>query len=705
MVAVKRHRPRSQLPADRLACRERSLFRRLRPYMLPMMVGLLFLYGALHSPLRSIIARSLGLQAQSCYFVCRSSLTVSRIADSWSSLAAILVAGLAAWLVADWYDGTRYERPLAFGLSMLAFIVMPAATVGGVGAWAHLPLLRPPAGPLLVGLPAALVVGFGLYRGWRPHGPNLHAGQLTPLVLLIGALGAGLLLASVAVSLMHPPAGGDAVSYHAPLAVFLWHDGNLGAFLARAPDTWALAWPGTAELWFGLLLVGAGERIADLGQLPFALLGSASIYAFTRRVGLRHGAALLAGCGFLLVPMVVMQSGMQVNDVVGAALVMASIALASAPAESWTSQRLVLLGVGLGLTVTTKLALLPAVVAVGLFVVGGRVWDGRRRYADVVGALVLLGLPFSVVVAPWWIRNVLRYGNPLYPQALPFLGHGLNINGFGAIDSQFVPSPLAWPLYPLFEAQDDRSGFGALCIVGLLPGLIFVARRGRRRPFVLYGLVTLLTLPAWWKYSLHEPRFLLVIVGLGLAFLPGSLLALSKDHRKMGAIVIGTAAIFSALVTIDQGVIPFAVQPNVRSEFYDHVWAVDPAAVSLPDSQGILWNTGYAPTLQEYAAYYPLLGRSLHRVVIPVEGDDSTESIVAKMRRAHVQYAYVAASPSFQRAVEAKYDGRYFELVHMSVVLPGERSGARRFLYREVSVRNVSGTRRYLYRLKQGPHD
>jgi hypothetical protein len=90
-------------------------------------------------------------------------------------------------------------------------------------------------------------------------------------------------------------------------------------------------------------------------------------------------------------------------------------------------------------------------------------------------------------------------------------------------------------------------------------------------------------------------------------------------------------------------------------------------------------------------------------LVIPVEGDGSTESIVARMRRAHVQYAYVAASPSFRRVVEAKYGRRYFDLVHISVVVLGERSGARRFLYREVSVHDRGGTRRYLYRLKQGP--
>jgi hypothetical protein len=53
-----------------------------------------------------------------------------------------------------------------------------------------------------------------------------------------------------------------------------------------------------------------------------------------------------------------------------------------------------------------------------------------------------------------------------------------------------------------------------------------------------------------------------------------------------------------------------------------------------------------------------------------------------RMRQAGARYAYVTASPQSRLIVEAKYDGSRFELVHASVVGVGMLSGTRRYLYR-----------------------
>jgi len=667
------------------------------------MVMALGAYVLLHSPLRELVARLGGMQSRVCYFACAlpavSADDAARVLAAWLLIA---VALLAAWALADRSGVAVYEWPIALGIIGLALIAVPAATLGEIAAATHTTLLRPPWGPLLATLPAATICVVAWTRGWRPRRPRFDLGTLGGLHRLVLGAGAILLFGSIAINVVHPATGGDGLSYHAPLAVFLWHDGDLVTFLNRAPDTFALANPGSAELWYGLLRLAGGEHLANFGQLPFALVGVAAIQAFSRRLGLGRGAALLSAAAFLLCPIVVMQVGMQPTDVLGAAVLMAAIALASAPLASWDRRRLALLGLAFGLTATTRLALLPSLAGVGIFVaVGIARRTGPRRPAEVIRQLALVAACFLLVAGPWWCRNLGRYGNPLYPAAIPFLGRGVVVSDFGYVDKEFVPTRAAWPLYPLIEPQDDRSGFGAVFAVAVIPGLLFSLGLARRQPLAVYAGSLVLMIPAWWLLTMHEPRFFLAQAGLGLAFVPWTLAAVPKQRRRYGRWLLGAAAVYSALVTVDQALFPFARQPADRLQFYDRVWAVDPQVTALPEAEGLLHNTGYAPGIQEYAAYYPLLGPSQSRRVLPVDTEGTTEVVVQRMRAAGVRYAYVAAAPQFYETVERLYDPARFELVHVSTIDRGEKSGARRYLYEAVpDTSEHRGIRRYLFRLR-----
>ncbi len=676
---------------------------RVSYFVLPAMSGFLALYVVIHSPLRDIIAALFGRNPQICYFVCGDLLMRIATIESIVALALIVIALLAAWIVAEAFDGTPYERPLIFGLGAIAFVAVPAAAIGGFATWSGTSLLRPPRGPLLAMLPAAFVLVGGMTQGWRPHRLRFAWAPTSGLVLLVGGIASGLLLISTVLSLVHPPDGGDAISYHAPLAVFLWRDGDLSTFLDRAPIAWALANPGTAEMWYGLLAIAGGESLADLGQLPIALLGCLAVGVFARRLGLGRGAAYLGGVAFLLAPMVVMQSTTQANDIAGSGLLMATVALACAPFATWTLSRFAWLGVGMGLIVTTKLALLPYACGLMLFVIGTSLWSACRNASAraIFLRLGLMAFVFLLIVGPWWFRNIGRYGNPVYPAGIPLIGRGVFVSDFGKIDGEFVPNPLAWSLYPFIEAHDDRSGFGTLFAVAVIPGLAVAARRNRRQPLLVYVLMVIFMLPAWWKLTMHEPRFLLALAGLGCAFIPGALLALPRRQRRVGGALLAAAAIFSALVTFDQALLPLARQPTDRADFYDRVWGVDPTVASLPEQEGLLHHTGFGPPKSDYAAYYPLLGPARTRIVIPVDGELTTDSIVANMRGAGIRYAYISALPEARATVEAIYNPAQFELLHVSEIERGESSGARRYLYRAVhNADKGSGIRRYLYRLR-----
>jgi hypothetical protein len=645
----------------------------VRRAVLPIMVLLLAGYVAAHSPALGWLGHGLGLRVGRCYFTCGGWVAGGDLPGMAAAWLLLLAAAGAAWVLAGQPWAAPFERPLWFGLAWLGLVAVPSAALGAIGWWIGVPLLRPPLGPVLAALPSLLLL-VAERSHWR-EAPRPRIRAPRGLAGLLGAVAAGLLATRVAIALGHPPTGYDALSYHAPLAVYLWRDGDLGAFLERTPWAWALAHPGAAELWFGLLRLAAGERVASLGQLPFALLGGGAVYAFAIRLGIGRGGGRLGAAAFLLAPIVVLQSGVQVNDLAAGALLMTAAALAAAPGGRWSGWRLAAVGLALGLAVTTKLAALPAVIAVAgwVSVVG---WRARRWRALMPG--ILAGL---AAVAPWWARNLVLFGNPIFPAALPLVGRGFVVGDFAKKDAWFVPAPAAWPLYPWLEPHNDMSGFGAVFAVAAVVGLVVALMRARRPgPLVLYGVTVLVALPAWWVLTQHEPRLLLGVFGLGFGFVGWAVAAVPPARRRAAILVVGAAAIFSALVTLDQALRPLAREPVDRAEFYDRVWNVDSVAAGLPAAEPLLSHTGFARL--SYASDYALLGRALGRSLYVVDGEMSADSIVGIMRRAGVRYAYLPAGPEAAETVIRMYPGDRFELVRRSNG-NGEKLGdVRRYLFR-----------------------
>lgn len=490
--------------------------RRLAVAVLVLM-GLAFLaYAILHSPLRHRIDRLFGAPP-GCTVLCGHTSQMLGRLDVLFFLAAALVA---AWAVVSVIGLRSWERPAAWGLVAFAFVSVPAAIVGEAASLAHSHLLRPPYGPLIASLPALVAIWLLYRRGWRPAMPRIGIRPIAPLVALMAIPVFGLMAISIGVAVSHPPTGYDELGYHAPLAVFYWRSGDLSSFMDAIPGKFTLAHPGSAELLFGALRLIAGEPAAILGQLPFALLGAAGVAAFARRLGLSAGACAVAAVIFLGAPIVALQVGRQASDVVGASLIIVVAALAAAPPEEWSIGRAALIGLGLGVAAVTKLALIPLVFALVLVVLGTLIIRARRsgknrpeaespftRRQALISLAVLAGC-FLVAVAPWWIRNVMLFGNPIYPAAIPLIGRGVSFGeGQPAKDLVNVPHTWLWPLYPLFEPLTHASGMGAAFAIGIVPGALAAAVLARRRPLVILLVLVVVGIPAWWAFSRHEPRF------------------------------------------------------------------------------------------------------------------------------------------------------------------------------------------------------
>jgi hypothetical protein len=641
------------------------------------------LYVVLHSPLRGIAARLAGRPGQLAYFSSLGDIGFMTALNGALGFVTLAAAAGAAAFVASRFAGPVYERALVFSVNAFAFVVVPAAIIGELGALTESAPLRPPLGPALVSVPAIATLLWALARGWRPalHLTTLRSFASGP-VMTMGGLAAVLIGSSAFVALTRPPTGFDALAYHGPMSVYLWRDGNLADFLTRAGGTFAMALPGAAELWFGLLLIAGGEPLANIGQMPFVFMGGLAVYGFARRSRVPRRAAAMSALSFLLVPMVAVQAGMQLNDIIATALLATAAVLLCSSPHSWTGARLATAGLALGLATTTKLSVLPALAAIALFAGAAMLADQSARRRSLRLA-VAVALGFTLAVAPWWIRNATIYGNPTYPVALPLLSGSMSTGvevEVGRIDHRFVPSAAAWPLYPLLEAHSEQSGFGPLWPIAAVPGVFAALWAARRRALWLFGALTVFTAGAWVFFTAHEPRHLLLITALGFAFAPFAFSLVARSMRSSVAVLWLAAAVFSVAVTLDQAILPRLREPLDRAAFYDDVWGIDPVVAGNRPAEPLVYNMGYA-TLS-YAGDYPLLGPSRERRLFTVSPAATTSEIVALMQRFGVDYAYVPASAESVQTVRTKYDPTRFTLEHESVISNGDRRGTRRYLFR-----------------------
>jgi len=618
---------------------------------------LLVIYAILHSPFRQPIYEALFGR---CDFFCRTTRIAGPVPSAISSvwfIGAVLIGAIPLALRAV---PSTLERVVAWGLIAYALLVIPSALIAFVGDRIGLKLLHPPLGPMLASIPAVVAIGWGWRAGWRPSLPRIQMlVEPTPLLLFLGALAIASVLIQTGFAVQYPPSGFDDLGYHAPLAVLFWHDGSLETFMSRFAGTPVLSHPGGAELWQGLLLMIGGEPLALVSQVPFALLGAAGVALFGRRLGLRQGAALMAALLYLLAPMLTEQVGHIRDDVVGASMVVVTGAFLAGARDERLPARLTLAGLGIGMMAVTKLALLPAIGAMTLLF-AWVVWREMRSGRDMrpIWRATAFGLGLAALaVAPWWIRNLMLHGNPLFPLNLPIIGRGMK--GGSPPDSRYVPDKLLWPVYPLLEPYSVANGFGGAFAVGIIPGLVGAAMIARRRPVLILAVLALVSLPLWFFLDKREPRFLLGMVAIAFAFIPFGLVVLTDRWRKVGMVILAIAA----LVTVAaQWATMLPNQTVERVAFYDEAWGVLPATGALPESEGLILDD----RCNEAGAnrLYPYFGAGRKRELARIECDGmTTDRILKVLKKNDLSYVYVVVPHAQLAGRQALYPADTFTLV------------------------------------------
>jgi len=378
-----------------------------------------------------------------------------------------------------------------------AAIVLAGLTFGSLG------LLG--TGSYLAAFAAA--TGFSLVLVPRARPPI--ATPRIPIHLAMIAL--PLLAFIVAVGLVQSPLTlYDAVSYHLVFPARWLQDHRLSIVPTPFSDPAQAYQPGNGELFFlWLMLPFRGDLLARIGQLPFLLLGAASLYAIARRCGALAGHAAYAPLFFLLARPVMEQAVGADVDLVCAATFLAAIHLGLVAIDSDAPRDWALWGVMLGLFAGSKylaLVYLPVLLVLPL-------WRGPRLKA-------LWAIPgLAAFALPWYARNWIVAGSPIYPSSLKVLGLMVAHGAFAreAMNNSVfhVTSP---GLLPAIVAHAFGAATALVWLPAWLGGLVVVAARRRWWPGAYVATVPFAVLLLFWLAvpDNGDSRFLLPAVGVAM---------------------------------------------------------------------------------------------------------------------------------------------------------------------------------------------
>ena len=411
---------------------------------------------------------------------------------SWIFFA---IVGLPAWRLARFFatSGSLVDQAIRSAVLSFAAIVFAGLTLGGlhlIGIGAYL------------GLFAAAAIASTFLEV-----PDFQAEAPIRLTAVVVAVLVPVLAFVMSVGLLRSPLTlYDGLSYHLVFPARWLQESSLSIVQTPFSDPAQAYQPGNGELFFlWLMLPFHGDLLARIGQLPFLLLAGAALFAVARRSGVATQHAAYAPMFLILARPVVEQAAGADVDLVCAAMFVTSLYLGLVAVDSDRTRDWVLWGVALGLYAGSKyLAIVYLVVLLLLPLVRGI----RRKAFWALPGLALFGLP-------WYVRNWIAAGSPLYPSSLSVLGL---VVAPGAFSRQAMNNSVfhvtSLRLFPAIAAHGFGTGYAVVWLPMACLGIasLIVGRRWWPAGFV--ALVPFLICPLFWLVlpDNADSRFLLPAV-------------------------------------------------------------------------------------------------------------------------------------------------------------------------------------------------
>jgi hypothetical protein len=545
---------------------------------------------------------------------------VSPISTLYSVLLAALVLILAGGLgsvIVNKFTFDSYSRMeinligVALGLGCIAYIVFFFGLLGLLQPF-FLILLLILIGVLTwrecVSLMKDLVETTNQFkRIWR----NFKI--IEKILLIIG----GMILFLAFLQALTPPWHYDGLSYHLSGPRQFLRDGKI------LPDynNWFTFYPSTWEMLFTLGLGLRSEIFSHLMHFSAFLLLIGSTYTFGRTYLPKPGG-WLAALLLLAIPILPLWASAAYTDIAWALYQFLAISFILIWIEDRKSSCLLLAGFMQGFALGSKYLALSGFLILIIIII----WNSNEKKHLNWKTMLINSLIFSIsallVGSPWYIKNLIWTGNPIFPLILPqqkidpqqiaiwmdyvrsfgagfrwqdYLMLPINLlihhDAFGSfMGTMEMPNPLYLLafLYPVFRRSISYSRRGILDTLAIITAFQFIA----------------------WAMSSQQNRFLLPLFP-GLSILTGSvLLSISKQFRfqHLGrSLVVGSAggmllvtlifmSIYIGIVRPDRVISGFESRRNFLQRMVRDYSGIEFIKNQLPESARVLmlWDArGY----------------------------------------------------------------------------------------------------------------
>jgi hypothetical protein len=269
---------------------------------------------------------------------------------------------------------------------------------------------------LLAPIPVGLSIGLLMILSWREVATLFRAlkeGIVTAtstkpgltLTVLFGALVVILTLRA-----MTPPHTPDEAIYHLSVTRRFVEQGRV----FPVGDNWAGNMPFLIQMLYTICLLAKADIAAKLISLCLAVVCSLSLYGFSHRF-LTRRVGVLAMFSFFATGMVVEVAVTSRIDVSLAAMlflaVYAMMVYFETAQAGWLYASAVLAGFGLGIKYSAGIV----IFFLGIMFVVESFLRGRDSAVTVVKRGILYAAILAAVASPWFIKNLIWFGNPVYP--------------------------------------------------------------------------------------------------------------------------------------------------------------------------------------------------------------------------------------------------------------------------------------------------
>lgn len=320
--------------------------------------------------------------------------------------------------------------------------------------------------------------------------------------------------------------------------------------------------PATANMLFMLVMPYGGQYAGKVLGIVLAVFALLAIGGITeKRYG--KGSGWWAALAILAIPVITWEIGTAYIDVIHGA----AFALAALFAAIWLENRderrfLALSAAFLGMALATKYTAIQTGVALGAALV--MVGIGQRAAGDALKGALTIGLVGLALASPWYVRNVVNTGNPVYPFFYSVFGgtnwsednaraYAAEQQSFGIGQTESGKDPLAIPgsvaalaLRPDLQINQGTpiGAVGPVFLIALLwwPFSGFKKDSTFEKVLILTALITLVT----WFFLTQQSRYIISLALMAAPLIGGAIARLPL--RVLPTAVISLQAAYTGIL-------------------------------------------------------------------------------------------------------------------------------------------------------------